>query len=153
MIKVEIQEKDFNHQHEIDNLRADRQDIGAVVSFIGTVRDINAGDMVSALTLEHYPQMTQKILHKIADDAKNRWQITGLTIIHRVGKLYPRDNIVLVIVASKHRKDAFAACEFVMDFLKTEAPFWKKEQTKDGEHWVESRQSDLDNLNKWKDGE
>lgn len=153
MVTIKIQKADFNLQQEIDSLCVERQDIGAVVSFIGTVRDINVGDRVSAMTLEHYPKMTEKTLYKIVNEAKKRWQIKGVTIIHRVGKLYPRDNIVLVIVVGKHRREAFAVCEFVMDFLKTEAPFWKKEQTKNGERWVESRSSDFEHLNKWSKGE
>ncbi len=123
--------------------------IGAVVSFIGLVRDINDGVGVSALTLEHYPAMTEKALAQIVADAESRWRLLNCTVIHRVGELKPTDQVVLVMVASAHRGDAFQACEFIMDYLKTSAPFWKKERTSDGERWVDARASDDDAAKKW----
>lgn len=146
---VRVQTEDFNAGEEITRLQAERKDIGAVVSFIGLVRDINDGDTVSQLTLEHYPGMTEKSLSAIADQAKTRWNISDVLIIHRVGTLQPCDQIVMVVVAGGHRGDAFAACEFVMDYLKTEAPFWKKELTQDGERWVEAKDSDDDAKARW----
>ena len=139
---VRVQTEDFDAGWEINQLRKARKDIGAVVSFIGLVRDINEGDAVSQLTLEHYPGMTEKSLQAIVTQAKARWNIIDVLIIHRVGTLQPCDQIVLVAVSGGHRAEAFSACEFVMDFLKTEAPFWKKEVTPQGEHWVEARESD-----------
>ena len=139
---VRVQTEDFDAGQEINQLRKVRKDIGAVVSFIGLVRDINEGDTVSQLTLEHYPGMTEKSLQAIVTQAKARWDIIDVLIIHRVGTLQPCDQIVLVAVSGSHRAEAFSACEFVMDFLKTEAPFWKKELTPQGEHWVEARESD-----------
>ncbi len=126
---VRVQTADFDIGAEINQLRQARKDIGAVVSFIGLVRDLNDGDTVSQLTLEHYPGMTEKSLAVIIQQAKSRWNIMDALIVHRVGTLQPSDQIVLVIVTSAHRGDAFSACEFVMDYLKTEAPFWKKEAT------------------------
>ncbi len=115
---------------------------GAIVSFVGLVRDVNDGDTVNTLTLEHYPEMTEKALQAIELEAKTRWDIQQSLIIHRVGTLKPSDQIVLVAVASAHRGDAFHACEFIMDYLKTSAPFWKKEATNQGERWVEAKLSD-----------
>ncbi len=116
--------------------------IGALVSFVGQVRDINDGDAINMLTLEHYPAMTEKTLAAIEIEAKTRWDIIDTLIIHRIGTLKPLDQIVLVAVTSAHRGEAFSACEFIMDFLKTSAPFWKKETTDQGEHWVEAKLSD-----------
>jgi len=149
MRRISIQEADFDLVAEIALLTADKKDIGAIVNFIGKVRDINK-DQVTAMTLEHYPGMTEKTLTKIAKDAESRWQLHGITIIHRIGTLVPGDNIALVITASRHRHDAFAAGEFTMDFIKTKAPFWKKENIGDIERWIESRQTDFDKLTKWK---
>jgi molybdopterin synthase catalytic subunit len=146
---VRVQTEDFDAGAEISLLRATRKDIGAVISFIGLVRDINDGDTVSQLTLEHYPGMTEKSLIAIADQAKTRWNIIDVLIIHRVGTLQPCDQIVMIAVAGGHRGDAFAACEFIMDYLKTEAPFWKKELTQDGERWVEAKDSDDDAKQRW----
>ncbi len=146
---VRVQTEDFDAGYEINQLRMARRDVGAVVSFIGQVRDINEGDAVSQLTLEHYPGMTEKSLNAIIIQAKARWNIMDLLIIHRVGTLQPCDQIVLVAVSGAHRGEAFAACEFVMDYLKTEAPFWKKEVTPTGERWVEAKSSDDDAKARW----
>jgi len=139
---VRIQTEDFDLSTEIAALRAGRAGVGAVVSFVGTVRDINQGTGVSSLTLEHYPGMTDKSLEDIVAQAKARWQLDQVLVIHRVGPLQPLDQIVLVAVTSAHRGEAFEACEFVMDWLKTRAPFWKKEATPQGERWVDARESD-----------
>ena len=128
---------------------AGRANIGALVSFVGQVRDINDGDTISALTLEHYPEMTEKALTSIEDEAKLRWDIIDSLIIHRVGTLKPLDQIVLVAVTSAHRGEAFKACEFIMDYLKTSAPFWKKEATNQGERWVEAKLADDEAKERW----
>lgn len=146
---VRVQTEDFDVGFEIKQLRGARQDIGAVVSFLGLVRDINDGDNVTKLTLEHYPGMTEKALSAIEMQAKSRWDIVDTLVIHRVGTLQPTDQIVLVIVSSAHRGEAFKACEFIMDYLKTEAPFWKKEVTKDGERWVDAKLTDEDARSRW----
>ena len=146
---VRIQSEDFDSGAEIATLRRDNPAIGAIASFIGLVRDVNSGDRVSELTLEHYPGMTEKALDKIVDEAKSRWDVIDVLVIHRVGVLQPTDQIVLVVVAGAHRGHAFAACEFVMDYLKTQAPFWKKEQTADGSRWVEARSSDDAAAERW----
>lgn len=139
---VRIQTEDFEVGLELKKLRLSNSAIGAVVSFVGQVRDINDGSAVNTLTLEHYPEMTEKALLKIEAEAKSRWDVLDSLIIHRVGTLQPLDQIVLVLVASAHRGDAFSACEFIMDYLKTSAPFWKKEVTSQGERWVEAKLSD-----------
>ncbi len=149
MMTVRVQTEDFDAGSEINRLRMARKDIGAVVSFIGQVRDISDGSEVSQLTLEHYPGMTEKSLESIVMQAKARWNIMDVLIIHRVGTLQPCDQIVLVAVSGAHRGEAFTACEFVMDYLKTAAPFWKKESTASGEHWVEARESDDKALQRW----
>ena len=123
-------------------MRLSGQSVGAVVSFIGQVRDLNDGNEIQTLTLEHYPGMTEKALEAIENEAKARWNVLESRIIHRVGTLKPQDQIVLVAVSSAHRGDAFSACEFIMDFLKSQAPFWKKEATSQGERWVEAKLSD-----------
>ena len=146
---VRIQSEDFDSGAEIATLRHHNPAIGAIASFIGLVRDVNSGDRVSELTLEHYPGMTEKALDKIVDEAKSRWDVIDVLVIHRVGVLQPTDQIVLVVVAGAHRGQAFAACEFVMDYLKTQAPFWKKEQTADGSRWVEARSSDDTAAERW----
>jgi molybdopterin synthase catalytic subunit len=146
---VRVQTEDFDAGFEINQLRSARKDVGAVVSFIGQVRDINEGDEVSQLTLEHYPGMTEKSLEAIITQAKTRWSIMDVLIIHRVGTLQPCDQIVLVAVSGAHRGEAFSACEYVMDYLKTEAPFWKKEATPSGERWVEAKTSDDDAKQRW----
>jgi molybdopterin synthase catalytic subunit len=139
---VRVQTDDFDVGLEISQLRQARKDTGAVVSFIGQVRDINDGDSVSQLSLEHYPGMTEKSLESIILQAKTRWDFFDALIIHRVGSLQPTEQIVLVAVSGAHRGEAFKACEFIMDYLKTEAPFWKKEVTPSGEHWLEAKDSD-----------
>ncbi len=141
---IRVQTQDFDAGLEISQLRNARKDTGAVVSFIGQVRDVNEGDAVSQLTLEHYPGMTEKALEAIVSQAKCRWDIFDAVVIHRVGTLQPTDQIVLVAVSSAHRGEAFKACEFIMDYLKTEAPFWKKEVTNTGERWVEEKLTDDD---------
>jgi len=146
---VRIQSNDFDAGAEIALLRRNNPAIGAVACFIGLVRDVNAGDRVSELTLEHYPGMTQRALEKIEEEAKSRWDIIEAQIIHRVGELHPTDQIVLVVVAAAHREEAFAACEFMMDYLKTQAPFWKKERTPQGSRWVEARSSDDVAAQRW----
>lgn len=146
---VRVQTEDFDVGAEVNAMRLSNPNIGAVVSFIGQVRDLNDGDNVASMTLEHYPGMTENSLESILEQAKNRWAIEDALIVHRVGELKPPDQIVLVLVASAHRKDAFAACEFMMDYLKTEAPFWKKEQTPSGERWVEAKDSDDQAKSRW----
>jgi len=148
-VAVRIQTDDFDAGAEIARMRHDNPAIGAIACFIGLVRDVNAGDRVSQLTLEHYPGMTQKALEQIVEQAKARWDLIELLVIHRIGQLSPTDQIVLVAVASAHRGEAFAACEFVMDYLKTQAPFWKKESTPQGSRWVEARSSDEVAAQRW----
>lgn len=142
MTTIRVQNEDFDLGAELNAMRAGNAKIGAVASFVGLVRDVNDGTGISTLTLEHYPAMTQKALARIVDEARARWDLIDATLIHRVGELRPTDQIVLVMVAGSHRGDAFQACEFIMDFLKTQAPFWKKEATLQGERWVEARESD-----------
>ena len=146
---IRIQTEDFDLSAELARLREGNLQVGAVVSFVGTVRDINDGASVTQMELEHYPGMTEKALDAIVLRAKSRWDIFEASIVHWVGPLLPSDQIVLVAVTSKHRGDAFAACEFIMDYLKTEAPFWKKEQTPDGARWVDARSVDDLALAKW----
>ena len=134
---------------EVAQLRAGNAKVGAIVNFVGTVRDLNEGASVAEMELEHYPGMTEQSIQAIIDQAKVRWPIYGALVIHRVGPLKPMDQIVLVAVTSPHRGEAFSACEFIIDYLKTEAPFWKKEQTPEGARWVDARTSDDDALRKW----
>lgn len=131
------------------DLRNNKPQVGAIVSFVGLVRDINDGADVSTLTLEHYPEMTEKALQRIVDEAKQRWDVMDAVVIHRVGTLMPTDQIVLVAISSAHRQAAFSACEFIMDYLKTQAPFWKKETNKQGARWVEARASDDEAKARW----
>lgn len=149
-MKVSVQSDDFDIASEIAALSKGRTDIGAVASFTGLVRDIHGGKEIKSLTLEHFPAMAEKELEKIGLDAEKRWPIQGLTIIHRYGKLAPGDQIVLVITTSHHREAAFNAAQFIMDWLKTDAPFWKKEETGDGTHWVAAKTSDDDKKDRWK---
>lgn len=149
MVNIRVQTGDFDIAKELAAIRGANPRIGAVASFVGLVRDINDGDDVSTLALEHYPGMTERALEKIAADARARWDVIATTVIHRVGELKPLDQIVLVLVASVHRGDAFQACEFIMDYLKTEAPFWKKESTGDGTRWVEAREADDRARDRW----
>lgn len=146
---VKVQTEDFDFAAEIKELRSKSAKVGAVVNFLGTVRDLNEGETISSMELEHYPGMTENVLKQISQEAKQRWDIIDTLIIHRVGELQPMDQIVLVAVTSAHRGEAFKACEFIIDFLKTKAPFWKKEQTADGAHWVDARSSDDKAMNKW----
>ena len=146
---VRVQTGDFDAGAEIARLRANDPKVGAVAAFIGVARDVNDGTSVATLELEHYPGMTEKALEKIAAEARSRWRLIDVLVIHRVGVLKPSDQIVLVAVTSGHRGDAFAACEFIMDYLKTRAPFWKKESTPEGERWVEARSSDDGAAGRW----
>jgi molybdopterin synthase catalytic subunit len=148
-VPVRVQEAAFDIGAEIDALRAGDPRIGAVATFVGTVRDVNEGASVAAMTLEHYPGMTERALADIVAEAKARFDILDVLVVHRVGRLAPGDAIVLVAVTGTHRGDAFAACEFVMDYLKTRAPFWKKEATPQGERWVEARASDDAAAQRW----
>ena len=152
-MKISVQAEPFDIGIETDAISQRRTDIGAIASFIGLARDTNIGSEVHAMTLEHYPAMTEKALAAIVDEALQRWALLDVTLIHRVGRLLPGDPIVLVIVASSHRAEAFAACEFLMDALKTRAPFWKKEETSEGERWVEARESDNAAAGRWHDAE
>ncbi|MDX7989921.1 molybdopterin synthase catalytic subunit MoaE [Xenorhabdus littoralis] len=146
--RICVQREIFNVGDEYQWLSQCDED-GAVVTFTGKVRNHNLGDNVNALTLEHYPGMTEKMLQDIADEARQRWSLQRINIIHRIGELYPGDEIVFVGVTSAHRSMAFMAAEFIMDNLKTKAPFWKKESLSGGERWVETRQSDQDAVNRW----
>ena len=147
---VRVQTEDFDAGREIATLREGNPAVGAIASFIGVVRDVNEGGRVAEMTLEHYPGMTEKSIVEIIDQAKSRWNIIDALVIHRIGLLRPTDQIVLVVVAGAHRGEAFAACEFIMDYLKTQAPFWKKERTPDGAHWVEARDSDDIAAGRWR---
>jgi molybdopterin synthase catalytic subunit len=146
---VRIQEHDFDLSYEVARLREGDGQVGAVAVFIGTVRDLNEGSAVKQMTLEHYPGMTEAALEEIIEQAKSRWDLRNALIIHRIGPLKPQDQIVLVAVTSAHRGEAFSACEFMMDYLKTQAPFWKKEDTPDGARWVDARVSDDQALERW----
>jgi molybdopterin synthase catalytic subunit len=147
--RVTIQTNDFDLSTEVAALRADDPGVGAIVSFVGTVRDVSEGQGVSAMELEHYPGMTEKSIEAMVDAAFARFDMRAARVIHRVGPLKPQDQIVLVAVTSKHRGQAFQACEFLMDYLKTQAPFWKKETTPEGARWVDARSSDDDALARW----
>ena len=147
--RVSIQSEDFDLSAEVARLRASEKGVGAVCTFVGTVRDRNDGQSVSTMELEHYPGMTEKSIEAMIDEAFKRFDIFGARVIHRVGLLQPLDQIVMVAVTSAHRGESFHACEFLMDYLKTQAPFWKKEQTPDGARWVDARVSDDAALAKW----
>nr|WP_314546706.1 molybdopterin synthase catalytic subunit MoaE [uncultured Massilia sp.] len=149
MIEVRVQSEDFDLGAEIARLRANDARIGAVVNFVGTVRDMNDGDKVAELELEHYPGMTERALEDIVEQARARWPLYGALVIHRIGPMAPLDQIVLVACTAAHRGEAFAACEFIMDYLKTDAPFWKKEQTPNGARWVDARVTDDAAKAKW----
>jgi len=146
---VQIQTQDFDLSHEVAQLRAGQPAVGAVCSFIGTVRDRNEGDQVSSLELEHYPGMTEQSIQGMMAEAAERFDILGARVIHRVGLMQPLDRIDLVAVTSAHRGESFQACEFLMDYLKTQAPFWKKEATPGGHRWVDARVSDDKALARW----
>ncbi|CAM3765454.1 molybdopterin synthase catalytic subunit MoaE [Xenorhabdus thuongxuanensis] len=146
--RISIQQETFSVGEEYQWLSQCDED-GAVVTFTGKVRNHNLGDTIEALTLEHYAGMTEKMLQKIVDEARQHWSLQRVSIIHRIGELYPGDEIVFVGVTSSHRNMAFMAAEFIMDYLKTKAPFWKKESLVEGERWVEARQSDQDAVSRW----
>lgn len=146
---IRVQTEDFDLTTEIAQLRADTPKVGAIVNFVGVVRELNEGEQVAEMELEHYPGMTEKALENIVTEAKSRWDLFDALVIHRVGPLKPLDQIVLVAVTSAHRGEAFAACEFIIDYLKTNAPFWKKEQTPQGARWVDARVSDDVAMQKW----
>ena len=148
MDKVIVQAKDFDLTIEVNLARSKNSEIGAIVSFVGTVRDLQS-ETLKSLTLEHYPEMTEKSLESIVIKARSRWEIENITIIHRVGKLLISDQIVLVIVTSKHRQEAFDSCNFIMDYLKTDAPFWKKESSDKKEKWVDSSLNDKKQKKRW----
>jgi molybdopterin synthase catalytic subunit len=149
-LSVAVQSADFDLSREYTALLAQDLGIGAIVAFVGTVRDLNLAQDVVALELEHYPGMTEKSLRKILDAATERWSLQGARIVHRIGKMYPGDQIVLVLTASAHRGDAYEANNFIMDYLKTEAPFWKKEWTPEGPRWIDARNSDDKAAARWK---
>lgn len=148
-IEVRVGPEDFDAGAECARLRADDPGVGAVVSFIGVVRDLNEGCDVSAMTLEHYPGMTERAIAAIVETAGQRWRLHRALVVHRVGELRPTDQIVLVLITSAHRGDAFEACAFIMDYLKTRAPFWKKEHTGEGERWVSARAADTLAAQRW----
>ena len=150
--QVRVQEADFDCGAEISALRRANPRIGAVASFIGVCRDLNEGDAVAEMVLEHYPGMTEKALSAIVAEARGRWELIDVLVVHRVGRILPTEQIVLVVVTSAHRGEAFAACEFLMDYLKTRAPFWKKETVPGGERWVEARASDDAAAERWESG-
>ncbi|MHC8510204.1 MAG: molybdopterin synthase catalytic subunit MoaE [Rhodospirillales bacterium] len=149
---IRVQQKDFDVGAELAALTDGRTDTGGVCAFTGLVRDMHGGESVSAMTLEHYPEMTETALAEIEAEAHTRWPLTASLIIHRYGRLAPGDRIVLVAAASAHREAAFEACHFLIDYLKTKAPFWKREETPEGARWVDARTSDDTAAEKWKDG-
>jgi molybdopterin synthase catalytic subunit len=149
MGRVTIQTSDFDVSREIAALRAGDAGVGAVASFVGTVRDRNDGTAITRMELEHYPGMTERAIEAMIDEAMRRFGIRAARVIHRVGPLQPMDQIVLVVVTAAHRADAFHACEFLMDYLKTQAPFWKKESTPQGSSWVDARTADDEALGRW----
>ena len=150
-MKIAIQREPFEVDAELDSMSRGNASIGALAAFVGLVRDASEGASVGRMTLEHYPGMTEKSIAEIIEQARGRWQLIDCTVIHRIGELEPTDRIVLVAVASAHRGDAFAACEFIMDYLKTRAPFWKKERTPEGARWVEARGSDDEAAGRWEE--
>ena len=148
-MSVRVQSEDFDAGAEIARMRRGNPKIGAIAAFVGVVRDMNEGDSVAGMSLEHYPGMTERSIAAIVTEARERWQVLDALVIHRIGALAPTDQIVLVLVAATHRGDAFAACEFLMDYLKTRAPFWKKERTPAGSRWVDARTSDEAAAARW----
>lgn len=148
-MSVSIQKEDFDVGAEMAALRATSNNVGAIVSFVGLVRDLSYDAKVDNIYVEHYPGMSEKALNKIIAVAKERWDVFGAKVIHRVGTLGPNDQIVMVVTASTHRGHAFSACEFIIDYLKTDAPFWKKEVKKDGGEWVVTRDSDVQRMERW----
>ena len=148
-MSVRVQQEDFDLSREVKKLHQGDTRVGAVVAFVGLVRDMSGGNTISEMCLEHYPGMTEKSLEAIVAQARQRWELLDVNVIHRVGSLKPADQIVMVAVSSMHRGEAFAACEFIMDYLKTQAPFWKKEVTPQGAHWVDARESDDVATERW----
>ena len=148
-MSVSVQENDFDLVAELAALRASSAKTGALVSFVGLVRDFSKDEKIESIFLEHYPGMTEKALDKIMHEAEVRWNLLGTRVIHRIGLLRPNDQIVLVATAAAHRGEAFASCEFIIDYLKTAAPFWKKEQTVHGGQWLETRDSDIQRMEHW----
>ncbi|HPF47574.1 MAG: molybdenum cofactor biosynthesis protein MoaE [Alphaproteobacteria bacterium] len=148
-MRISVQAEDFDIGEEISKIRHGRTDLGAIATFTGLVRDIHGDHVIRKMTLEHFPAMAEKELLKIAEQSMKRWPLEDLTIIHRYGPLYPGDNIVLVITTSHHREAAFKAAQFIMDWLKTDAPFWKKEETDMGEHWVAAKEDDTKKRDRW----
>lgn len=148
---VRVQREDFDIGRELASLTAGRHDIGGVASFVGLVRDTAGGSKITAMTLEHYPGMTEKMLAEIDEEARSRWPLDATLIVHRYGRLEPGDRIVLVATASGHRRAALEACEFLIDWLKTKAPFWKLEATESGEQWVAAKDSDDAAAARWDD--
>ena len=149
MARVSVQQADFDLSAEVDALHAGDGGVGAVVAFVGTVRDRGDGKAISAMELEHYPGMTEAAIEAMIDEAGRRFELRAVRVVHRVGRLQALDQIVLVAVSSAHRGQAFQACEFLMDYLKTQAPFWKKEHTSEGAHWVDARVADDEALARW----
>ena len=149
MDKIVVQIDDFDLTTEVRLAKANNSSVGAIVSFVGTVRDLQPKSL-SSMTLEHYPGMTEKSLESIVIKARDKWEMGNVTIIHRIGTLDVNDQIVLVITTSKHRQEAFDSCNFIMDYLKTDAPFWKKEVTENNEEWVEANSKDEKQKNRWK---
>jgi len=152
-MNLSIQTADFDLAAELAALRAGSAKVGALVSFVGLVRDFSGDEKVENIFLEHYPGMCEKALEKIIAEANERWRLLGVRVIHRVGQLLPNEQIVLVATASEHRSDAFAACEFIIDTLKTTAPFWKREQTQQGSEWLDTKDSDIRRMQRWHNGE
>jgi len=146
---IKVQAEDFDVGRELENLSSGNLGVGGVSCFIGLVRDMAGDESIQAMTLEHYPEMTEKSLKSIVTEARERWDLQNVTIIHRIGELKVNDQIVLVVTTSKHRQAAFESCYFIMDYLKTDAPFWKKESTEQKEEWVESRKSDNEQKKRW----
>lgn len=146
---ISVQTQDFDFAHEYQKLRESNNSDGALVTFVGLVRDINLEQAVTGLFLEHYPAMTQKVLNQIVEQARKKWQLGSISVIHRVGQLGVSEQIVFVGVTSQHRQSAYHANEFIMDYLKTQAPFWKKETTTQGDMWIEAKASDLDKSKRW----
>jgi len=151
-MSVSVQEQDFDIGAEISALTRGRHQVGALATFTGLVRDMNDGSGVHAMTLEHYPGMTETALEEIVAQARGHWDLDGVRVIHRFGRLEPGEQIVFVAVTSAHRGEAFAACEFIMDFLKTRAPFWKREETPEGARWVDAREADDSAAERWEQG-
>jgi molybdopterin synthase catalytic subunit len=149
-VSVRVQAGDFDVGAELAQLGAAQAGVGAVASFVGVVRTAPGNDDVAAMTLEHYPGMTERAIEAIVAEAGQRWHLLGVTVIHRVGRLLPGECIVLAAVAAAHRGEAFAACEFIMDYLKTRAPFWKKEETPQGSRWVDAREDDETAAARWR---